>query len=53
MVEDSGIIGIGTFVEYDPHDTSHKTMYATTYAAGIFKSTDGGQTWVDLNSNNI
>ncbi len=47
----SGIIGIGTFVEYDPND--YNVMYATSYAAGIFKSTDGGRTWKDLNGKEI
>jgi photosystem II stability/assembly factor-like uncharacterized protein len=51
LIIDSGIIGIGTFVEYHPLDSN--IMYATTYAAGIFKSTDGGRTWEDLNGKEI
>jgi len=51
LIKDSGIIGIGTFVEYDPKD--YNTMYSTTYAAGIFKSTDAGRTWKDLNGKEI
>ena len=51
LLKHTGIIGIGTFVEYDPNN--YTVMYATTYAAGIFKSTDAGITWHNINGKEI
>jgi photosystem II stability/assembly factor-like uncharacterized protein len=51
LIIDSGLIGIGTFVEYDPVDFS--VMYATTYADGVFKSIDSGRTWEAINGKEI
>lgn len=38
-----------TSIAVDPSNTS--TLYAGTYTGGLFKSTNGGQDWTDLNSN--
>ncbi len=34
------------YVELDPRD--HNTVYASSYARGIWRSTDGGATWVQI-----
>lgn len=50
-LNETGLIGIGTFVEYDPNN--YDVMYATSYAAGVFKSTDAGRSWKASNGKEI
>jgi len=45
ILGNTGIIGIATFIEYNPLNTDE--LYCATYAGGVFKSTDGGRIWKD------
>ncbi|MGE5692136.1 MAG: Arc family DNA-binding protein [Pseudomonadota bacterium] len=35
-------------IALDPNDPTHQTIYASSYARGVWRSTDGGTTWTQI-----
>ena len=35
-------------IAFDPNDATHQTLYASSYARGIWRSTDGGESWAQI-----
>jgi len=35
-------------IAFDPNDASGQTIYASSYARGVWRSTDGGENWVQI-----
>ena len=35
-------------ISFDPNDATQQTIYASSYARGIWRSTDGGENWVQI-----